>query len=346
MIKVGLLFAALGLACCSPRPLPRFASWEPMRDEIVPPKNRGEAIQRLRESYALWQTWRKAPAPSWLETGRAAIVDSPFRYTYVRAEQVSPVEVHFTLFEVEAEQIVLRALLSADPSQLSSFPRRTGEPRPIVSRWIERGAALGSHDDGAPLQTFGQQYAECERLVLEAGSRLPRLYFHPDGLLMHCGYPPTECANCTSASMLAISRFSVRSELPSDNAAAWLCETESGPVPPGTISPFMPADFACFAGVHPTRKRAPDTETTAGDICSIDPAACPPPPAGFGVAYWNQVRPMICSGWPTHTPRALEVGKTDPLGEWTFPVSSSAGVECSGGVGLRRVRVNLDQPSR
>jgi hypothetical protein len=355
--RIGLVLAGVGLASCSAPLPPRFASWEPLCAAIPVPGTRAEALQRLRTSYALWQRWRKAPAPAERETGRPAGSGS-FGYSYVRATQLSPVEVHFTLLEVEAERVVLRALLVANPNELRWFPRRANEPRAITSRWIERGATLGTHDEGAPLKTVDQLYADCERLVRDAESLLPRLYFHPDGLLMQCGYPPGKFADRGSASMLSISRFSVKSELLHDDAAAWLCETELGPVPPGTVLPFLPPDYACFAAVYPTPRAPPPVSppvapeacedpldcpppeaASVGNICAIDPEACPPPEAGFGVAHWTRVYPSFCTAWPDHSPRALEVGKSDPLHEWTFPFGSSYGVECSGGVGLRRIRV-------
>jgi hypothetical protein len=273
---------------------------------------------------------------------------------------LSPVEVHFTLLEVEAERVVLRALPVANPTELRWFTRRANEPRAITSRWIERGATLGTHDEGAPPKTVDELYADCERLVRSAESVLPRLYFHPDGLLMQCGYPPGKFASRGSVSMLSISRFSVKSELPHDDAAAWLCETETGPVPPGAVSPFLPSEYACFAAVHPTPRAAPppvsppvapeacdddplncspSSEVPVGNICTIDPKACPPPDAGFGCAFWTQVYPSSCTPWLAHSPRALEVGKSDPLGEWTFPYGSSSGVECLGAPELRRIRV-------
>lgn len=350
------MLLGVGLAGCSAPAPARFASWEPLRAEIPASVSRAEALQRLRASYALWQRWRRAPAPSWRETGRPARTGG-FGYSYVRAAQSSPTEVHFTLLEVEAERVVLRALLVADPNQLRSYSRRANEPRSITSRWVERGAALGTHDDGAPAKTIDQLYADCEQLLRRSEAVVPRLYFHPDGLLMQCGYLPSECGDCPSISMSSVSQFSVRSEVPRDDAAAWLCETETGPVPPGAISPFMSSDFACFAGVQPTPRAAPPAiapvvpescgddvldcpqpDKGVGNVCAIDPKACPPPETGFGVAYWTQVYPNFCTSWQAHSPRPLEVGKSDPLGEWTFPFGSSVGVECSGGVRLRRIR--------
>jgi hypothetical protein len=132
-----------------------------------------------------------------------------------------------------------------------------------------------------------------------------------------------------------------------------------GPVPPGTVSPFMPSEFACYAAVHPTPRAAPPApapvapescgdelldcpqpEKGVGNICEIDPEACPPPDAGFGVAYWTQVYPNFCTSWEARSPRPLEVGKRDPLSEWTFPFGSNCRVEGSSGVGLRRIRVD------
>jgi hypothetical protein len=126
----------------------------------------------------------------------------------------------------------------------------------------------------------------------------------------------------------------------------------------------MPSEFACYAAVHPTPRKVgpapalvakescgddlldcPQPEKGVGNICEIDPEACPPPDSGFGVAYWTQVFPNFCTSWQARSPWPLEVGKSDPLSEWAFPFASTIGVECSGGVRLRRIQVDAAAPT-
>src|SRR5260221_4254178 len=102
----------LALASCAPASEPRFASWAPVRSDIPRPASRAQAEQRLAESYALWKKWLAAQPPSVLATGRAAKPGPAANYSYLRAEQQSLEQVTFTLFEVQAERVVLRALLT------------------------------------------------------------------------------------------------------------------------------------------------------------------------------------------------------------------------------------------
>jgi len=252
----------------------------------------------------------------------------------VRALQTSPTEVSFTLFVVQGERVVLRAFMTADPSKLSMAQRQLGLLR-IISRWVERDAQVGTHDMGAPPRTVDQLYAECGRLI-EQGEAPPRLYFNPEGLLMQCGYPPEECSDCESASVMSISRFSVRREVPRRIPAAWLCEAETGPVAPGTALPFLPSEYTCVAAALPSPPRPPPASPSdMQDICMIDPQACPT--LSTVLAQWIQMRPTACSAWPERSPSALEVGKVDPLADWVFPFSESADIECVGGTRLRRI---------
>lgn len=307
-------------------------------------------------SHELWQKWRAGPAPDPRETGRAQPrqLDG---YSYVRGRQESASEVSFTVLQVRGERVVLRALLSADPRRLSSFTRRAGQIPAMASQWVERGAAIGTHAGAAPAKTIDELYAQCSQLIAESGASPPRLYFHPNGILMQCGHSLDDCADCPSASISSVSKFLVDEELPRDDAAAWLCETETGPVPPAGSLPFLPPDFACFAAELPPARRSvaegtgaaeadrrcsaePDgcaPQSLTRDICAIDPAACPPPEAGFGKAHLVLVRPQICATGAEHVPGALEVGKSDPLSVWTFPFQTAPSIECSGGRFLRRI---------
>ncbi len=321
--------------CAVPGPA-RFASWDPVRSDIPRPGNRAEARARLSASYALWKKWRASTRPMIMETGRQPTPDTANEYSYVRARQTSLNEVAFTLFVVKGERVVLRALMTADPSKLSRSRRQLAQLR-VTSRWVERNGLVGRHEQGAPAKTVDQLYAECDRLI-DREATPPRLYFDPEGLLMQCGYPPEECSDCESASVLSISRFSVRNEAPRRIPAAWLCEAETGVVLPGSDLPLLPDETSCVAAALPTPPRPPrEPAEGLGDICVIDPNACPQPV--LGLATWLQIRPAICPSWPEHAPRALEVGKSDPLADWTFPFSSNEDVECgASGMRLKHIR--------
>ncbi len=324
-VWLGLVSSLMG---CGPRVQPRYASWDPVRSDIPRSASRAEARARLGASYALWRKWRD-PNP----LGIMQINPLPDRYVYERAVQTSPSQVGFTLFVVQGGRVAVRAFMTADPRKLSVGAGRAGPPH-VTSRWVEHGAQVGAHEEGAPAKTVDQLYAECSRLI-EQGDPLPRLYFEAGGLLMQCGVPAEECSSCESASMLWVSRYSLR-EVPPGDPAAWLCETESALIAPGNQSPFLASEYVC-AAAEPPRPPGPPLESTAdsGAICATDPNACAPPrPA----AAWLQESPDTCPSGPEHTPLALDVGKSDPLAEWRFPFSSSPQIECSGGLRLRNIR--------
>ena len=329
----------LALASCAPRVEPRFASWEPLRSDIPRSASRAQAQQRLAESYALWKKWLAARPPSVLDTGRAVEQGPGTNYSYLRAEQQSPEQVTFTLLEVQAERVVLRALLTADPRKLRLHGALHAQ-RSFHSRWIERGNDVGRHAEGAAVKTVDELYRDCASLLQDEHSSLPRLYFHPDGLLMQCGYPPSECDDCASASIQSVARFSVSAESPKDDAAAWLCETELGPVAPGTLLPLLPDNYACYARyLPPPRPVTPAEQGQAQDICIIDPSACAPPPEALVGAYITQARPAICGGGPERDALPLEVGKSEPRVDWVFPFWRGGGeVECACGTFSRRIR--------
>jgi hypothetical protein len=367
MLWIALVCVLMLVGCAAPTPA-RFANWEPVRDDIPRTASRAEAAARLAASFELWRKWRAAEPPEVRKTGRAPLIGED-GYTYVRSRQASASEVSFTVLAVRGERVVLRALLSADPRQLSSIPRRAGQRRPIVAQWVERGAAIGTHSDAAPAKTIDQLYAQCGQLIAQAETTPPRLYFHPNGLLMQCGYPPAECRHCPSLSVSAVSRFLVDQEparesearassnaftgpISSLGAAAWLCETETGPVPPGSELPFFPTEWACFAPEYPVSLQlesqlaqsqlaqeatADNPGTPALDPCSVDPAACAPPYAGYGVAHLLLVFPQICPTGVERAPSALEVGKSDPLRVWTFPFNEGGSAECDGRTFLRAI---------
>jgi hypothetical protein len=187
--------------------------------------------------------------------------------------------------------------------------------------WVERGAAVGTHDEGAPARTIEQLYATCARSIATAqreGAAPPRLYFHPNGLLMQCGYPESECTGCEAVAIHDVSRFSLRHEQ-ADDVELWSCASEQGMTLPLGIG--MHGAWGCL----PAFKRNPayrSGEEGTGDICQIDPSACVitepyraiwVPDRAFGACSFPE---------PAREAQPLEVGKPAPLAEWAFPAYS------------------------
>jgi hypothetical protein len=329
---------------CASAPQPRFASWDPVLETIPPVPSRAEAAQRLETSRLLWRQWltKSDRFPSNLWRGWLPPAPAP-AYSYVRARQISATRVGFTLLVVAAGTVVMRAYLSADPQRTSSLPRILPAERDVKTSWVERAASLGTHAEGAPLKTIDALYADCARLIATADAEaLPRLYFHPNGLLMQCGQAPSACSGCESYSIQDVSHFSLLHEQPDDDAKLWTCATEAGLMLP--LSPAMHGALSCFPAyqVDPTfaAKQAaeaarrlelercandlepscPEDDNSSGvDICQIDPAACRIEKPYR--ASWTVLHAPACSEPLFARPLgALDVGKSAPDDVWTFPV--------------------------
>lgn len=350
---------------------PRFASWEPLTAGIPPVRDRPEALRALKESRRQWSAFRDGILQGTEHLGRPGV--HPAGYTYVRAFQSDSDRVVFTVIAVEQGRVVVRALIDAHPDLLD---RRYWNAPEARSLWVERGERVGKTRGGAKALTIDELYDACETRVLDRHPELAaRLYFHPNGLLMQCGFAEGECGDCPTVSIQSVSRYSVAQEPEWLAPSRWLCGTDWGLFPPGAADPLSNPDSECRPAripEPPRRKRpepeplietnqegdpegetaaeddAPDraAETREGgleDICEIDPAACPVldcrDTGDCGSAAWVQWRARPCMAFPSRAPSFLEVGKRLPLDDWAFPfVSSNDGIECHGHGYLRHVK--------
>ncbi len=269
---------------------------------------------------------------------------APQRYSYVRAFERARDRVDFSILAIEGERVVVRALISADPKQLDRFSRHAQLPR---SRWVERGSAIGSHDDAAPPYTVDELYAQCGNILRQQPELAVRLYFHPNGLLMHCGFVPGECDDCGSVSIQSTSLYSVAQEPEWLEPSRWVCATNWGVFLPGAEDPLTSPDVDCWAAPLPEPAPAqPQDGQELQDICHIDPAACPKLDCrgDCRAAKWTMWKPSVCGAEaiPQRQPGFLDLGKPKPLDEWTFPFLTASSIECEGdGAYLRRYRPEL-----
>ncbi|HYP98055.1 MAG TPA: hypothetical protein VER96_05240 [Polyangiaceae bacterium] len=263
-----------------------------------------EALQRLEQSRAIWQVWRPGSFDFGTGLGLRQVIG---KYSYVRARQLAKDRVEFTLFVVSPDdRVVLRALISTDPAQLKGEPMgKRDHWRSFESHWVERGADVGKHDGGAPPRTVDALYDDCAKLIREHPSAPARLFFHPDGVLMQCGFAPEDCSDCGEVSVQSYSHFAVDARILSDEPAKWVCSTAWGVYLPGSIVPELQHWLACAA----TARAPHPVHTDPNDLCTIDPAACPDLQPD-GDSYW-QFSGNGCWVAPEHAPGPLEVGKPD-----------------------------------
>ena len=330
-LRTLLVLSALAAVACGVTPA-RYAGWEPM-PLGVPVAPRDQAFQRLAQSRALWQQWRRYSVDF-----RLSGVPRSYRghaYSYVRARQLSAARMEFTLFVVDApsegkaERVTVRALVSADPNQLDSIRAKGNHLR---SEWVERGREVGAHPEGIGARTVDQLYDDCAGLLNEYRELEPHLYFHPNGVLMHCGFSQQECARCREISIESFSHYSFDWEWPRSDPAKWVCGTPWGVFPPDAPLPELSSAFQCSASFQPGPAR-PLTPTPANgegvdDICAIDPSACPQMLAHRdGNAFWGWLN-VPCARHPRRSPTALEIGKAAPFQTWSFPFWAAGGVDC------------------
>lgn len=190
---------ALRLAGCAPAHAARYPIWEPASPRIPGVPKREAARASLREIRALWDEWVRRP-PNLLHAPSPV---SPGRYSYVRAIERADGVVEFTVFGVVGQRVVIRALVRSRPEQLAGVAEPAEKHRgALIPVWVEREREVGNHADGAPSLTVEALYASCERDVLGADvDATPRLFFHPNGVLMHCGYLEGECSECPTISV-------------------------------------------------------------------------------------------------------------------------------------------------
>jgi hypothetical protein len=291
---------ALGAAGCAASHPARYPNWEPTSPEIPEVHDRARARALLAESREIWRSHEFEA------------------YTYVRATERRPDRVEYTVVAVQGGVADQRALLAVDPGRArpnETYPKDSWGALPELI-WRESGKAVGKNPGGAPPLTIDQLYDVCEKQVLGSDvNAAPRLYFHPDGLLEHCGFVAGECDDCPRVSIASVSRFHPNvAEHPLD----YLCTHEYGLYPAGAEAPFD-QHCTCMAisgrRIRPATAAPPEHEPT---ICDIDPAACPGfDPDAVPRPPWN------CKflGIPRNlkfrpVPRAIDIGKSEPNAPW------------------------------
>jgi hypothetical protein len=236
-------------------------------------------------------------------------------YSYIRAEELAPDRVAFTLLVVDGERVTLRALVEADPALLEKDAfQQAGNA--VRSLWVERGAQVGGHQDGAPALSIERLYDECARMISAHPASTPRLYFHPNGVLMHCGIDPEQCDDCPRLSVQSFSPYRMDEDVPAGEPARWICTRGAGAFPPGASTPAYGEVSGCFASAA----------CRAGN--------CPR-------ALWTRVHPPGCNGSPEHAPGPLELGKVDPLAAWVFPIVERNTIECGTPTGFWTIKPAL-----
>lgn len=235
----------------------KYPSWEPTTGAVPAVADRKVALADLQVSRNLWlgRAWRD--------------------YSYVRARQASQDNVEFTLIVVRSASVTERSLFTSKLDVNGLGDRMSGKfgqaPRLL---WRERGSEVGRHADGAPAHTVDELYDLCRDRVLSVReTSAPRLSFHRDGMLQHCGFLRQDCGDCASASVQALSNVTPQPwQAPSD----LLCTDRYGLFLPGQdpLTSVGCEVCSCVAN-NSADPNAPPNEEGMGDICKLDPAACP-----------------------------------------------------------------------
>ena len=328
--------AAAQLSCACARPHPaRFPSWEPTSALVPAIRDRARARRYLAESRSIWErtdpirwSWGGPDGTHHRQRPRREDERKPrSRYTYVRAMELGDHQVLFTVLVVDRGRVASRSLIEADPDRLQ-FNSSSRDPESLRVRWHENNAEVGRHTDGAPAVTIDALYGSCRDDVLATHPELAvHLYFHPDGVLQHCGFLPDECADCPTVSIQSYV------ESHHDPAAAVspldaLCSDRYGLFPAGAYALF---DWKCLceSRLRPSRRQTRETGEP-GSICEIDPAACPR--SNDRGPSWSCKTLGFCGPWPQRPTVPREVGKPDPTGPW--PVDWRRGSHRSGSCGI------------
>ena len=303
------------MGCAYARPA-LYAGWEPMNAGIPKVVSSEDALRRLEQSRALWQAWRVKPLD---DRSGLGIEQVKGKYSYVRAHQLAKDRIEFTIFVVSAEdRVILRALISTDPARLAGAPSKSVSWRSFQSHWVERNADVGRHEGGAVPRSVDGLYDDCAQLIREHPKAPVRLFFHPDGVLMQCGFAAQDCSGCGEVSLESYTHFPVDAAVLSDDPAKWVCSAAWGVFLPDSYIPELQYWLSCSATA-----RAPHPPPPVDSICAVDAAACPDLQPD-GDSHW-QHSSNACWRSPDHMPGPLEVGKAAPHAPWRFKFGPSVG---------------------
>jgi len=309
---------------CAHAPPALYAGWEPMNAGIPKVASSADALRQLEQSRAIWRAWRLEPLDQLVGLSVEQVVG---KYSYVRAHQVAKDRIEFTLFVVSADDhVVLRALISADPAGLDGAPMgKRVTWRSFGSHWVERNADVGKHEGGAAPRSVDGLYDDCAKLIRQHPSAPVRLFFHPDGVLMQCGFAAEDCSACGEVSVQSYSHFAVDAAILSDDPAKWVCSAAWGVYLPGSYVPVLRDWLSCYAIARAPHPRP--VSTGSNDICTVDPAACPDLQPD-GDSYWEPSG-HACSSVPEHQPGPLELGKPEPHARWGFKFVLPPSIDCN-----------------
>jgi hypothetical protein len=250
-----LVLAAAVAACTSVSA--EYPSWEPTADSVPVVRDRKLALADLEVSRKLW--WDRG----WKD------------YSYVRARQTSHDEVEFTLVVVRNDRVTERSLLTSKTDANGLGDRLSGKlGQAPKQQWSEGEREIGRHAAGAPALMLDELYDLCRDRVLSLRSEhLPRLSFHHDGLLQHCGFLNDDCDDCAAASLQTVAHVTPKPwQVPHD----LLCTDRYGLFlhDQEPLTSFGCEMCSCRANALSDPRRDREREGLA-DICKIDPAACP-----------------------------------------------------------------------
>jgi hypothetical protein len=248
--------------------------------------------------------------------------------------------VEFTVIGVDEDRVTVRVLVSADVDKLEAGKEpqlNEAPPQPGLDlQWIETAQNIGTHSAGAPAHTIEELYEICNRDVLGTRPDLPaQMFFHPDGVLMQCGFSSEECPQCARVSIQSYGPMSV-SKIPVNvltTPGLWLCRDITGAFPPYGYPPTrfgpicQPVQWRCLSDAKRTTLPSPCVResatpkdegiTTVEELCEIDPEGCGYPRARHAV--WRSGG-LVDGPAPARPPTYWEIGKRTPLGVWSFPV--------------------------
>jgi|GEM_PF-6387591 len=324
----------------------RYASWEPTTNAIPAVRNRKLAIEYFETSLHLWK-----------ESAYSA-------YIYTRARQLGERELEITAYQVTEGRVTQRTLVRLDPQQLSSSEMNNLVHRTTV--WHESEGSLGSHEGGFPTMTMAQLYASCRRDVLATHPELPvRMHFDMSGFLQHCGFAPQDCDDCAAVSVQSVAKsdmpaaFDLRRNLctnydglastrqgPSWTYGCELCRCESGAeFPQPRQPPGQSVQVHSVLANENEELSSPASERSSGlgNICDVDPAACPHKPPDGAWGNWGEWQCMTllmadCDGPAVPPPiRApICVGKATPSESNTVAHARCARAESAAWAAVRR----------
>lgn len=331
-----LLWGALLCRCASRQPSfqnpwaqldARYVSWEPTTDAVPAVQNRKLALEYLEVSLQLWK--------------KAAFRE----YMYTRAHQLGERELEITAYQVTEGRVTQRTLVRLNPqeftrSEFNNLAHRT-------SVWHETERSVGTHEGGFPSLTIEQLYESCRRDVLAVHPELPvRMHFDMAGFLQHCGFAPRDCDDCAAVSVQSVAKsympasYDLRRNLCTDFDG--FASTRHSPSwSYGCSRCWCEVGFE-FPQPRKPRRPPPSEGSGLGDICDIDPAACPDPtPDGpWGTwGRWSCLTSLVadCEDPPIPPPiRApICVGKATPTEPSEISHSRCARAESEGRAAYR-----------